>query len=215
MDLNELQNYDEFIKIFLGLLALANPFGAIPFFLSATENFTRNERLLVIRDSTLTLIVTLVVFIFTGAFILDLFGITSAAFRIAGGLMFLFYALELLGLIAFPESEKMVVKENPRGIGIVPLGIPLLAGPGAISQIVLYSGLHESMEHKILVAFAVLSAAVVNYIVLRTTCAMGKGISPTTILIMNKIFGLLLAAIAVEFILDGVTAHFPDIVAID
>src|SRR5688572_27979772 len=101
--------------------------------------------------AVLTFTITLVIFLFLGALILNLFGITLGAFRIAGGVMFLFYALEMLGLIKIPNSSESLDLTTARSLGVTPIGILLLAGPGTISTIILLASDHDSFSHKILV----------------------------------------------------------------
>ncbi len=91
----------------------------------------------------------------------------------------------------------------------------MLAGPGAISNVILYAGGHEGIEHKLLVMAVVLSTALVVYWVWRLAARYGDRLNPSTLIIANRVMGLLLAAIAVEFILDGVAAHYPNIITID
>jgi multiple antibiotic resistance protein len=214
MDWAELQNWDEYSKLLVGLLALTNPFGSIPVLSSLMDKFPPADKRKVIGMAVLTFTVTLVIFLFLGALILELFGITLGAFRIAGGVMFLFYALNMLGLIQLPNSSESLDLTSARSLGVTPIGIPLLAGPGTISTIILLASDHDSFSHKILVMGVILSVAVIVYVVFQAALIMGKGLGKTGTGIMNKVMGLLLAAIAVEFILDGIVAHFPQLISV-
>ncbi len=99
MDFSELLNWDEYAKLLVGLLALTDPFSLMPIFLGATRGISQHERDQATRTAITVFVVTMLVMVFLGSAILGLFGITLAAFRIAGGLLFIFYAFQLLGFI--------------------------------------------------------------------------------------------------------------------
>ncbi len=211
MDFTELFNWPEYFKLLIGLLALAQPFGVLPVLIGATKEESNKERLAVLRTSVIVFVVTLVIFVFIGYFILDVFGISIAAFRIAGGVLFIFFALSMLGVIKIPEMVSSDANTSTRSLGIVPIGIPLLAGPGTISNIILYSSLHDGLEHKLVVTGVVLGTGLIVYLFVRFGLRFGNRLNDTTLIIINRVMGLLLAAIAIEFILDGIAAHFPGI----
>ena len=214
MDWSELSNWDEYSKLLIGLIALTDPFGSLPLFISLTEKLPLKERIKTARTSIVVFVLTLIVFTYVGQYILNLFGITIAAFKIAGGIMFLFYALDMLDLIrlpAFLASDKSI---NYKTIGIVPIGIPTLAGPGTISKIIIMSSMHAGTTHKLLVNIVILSVGFLVYWLYRSTIALGPRVGKTGIMVLTKIMGVILAAIAVELILDGIVAHFPDLVSV-
>jgi MarC family membrane protein len=214
MDWSDLRNWSEYTKFLIGLLALANPIKSVPILLSLTEDFSDSETNTVLNASVLTFTVTLFLFLYLGRYVLDLFGITVAAFRIAGGIIFIFYALDMLGLIHIPAAPKNGISKNALPLGITPLGVPQLAGPGCITTVILYGSIHPSLAHKFLVMAVILSVALIIFLLFRISLLMKMESGSTTLGIMNKIMGLLLAAIGVEFILDGIVAHFPQIVSI-
>lgn len=212
MDWSELLNWDEYTKLLIGLLALTDPLGVLPVFMGLTENFSMPEKKKVLQMSLLTYSITLLTFTYLGTHILDLFGITISAFTVAGGVLFLFYALEMMGLIQFPTIEGSSQPSRLNTLGIVPLGIPLLAGPGTISKIVIATSVHDSIEHKLLVNLVILSTALIVFILWRTSLLVGRMLGKTTVVILNRVMGLILAAISIELILDGIAAHFPQII---
>jgi multiple antibiotic resistance protein len=216
MDWSELRNWDEYTKLLIGLLVLTDPISAIPVLGSLTAKFSRDDKKKIINISVFTFVITLFVILYVGTYILSLFGITIAAFKIAGGIVFLFYSLDMLGLIQISNSSAYddSASESVKSIGVTPIGIPLLAGPGAISTIIIYGAIHASFTHKILVMSVILAVAAIIYLVFRISLTMGQGPGETTTAILNKIMGILLAAIAVEFILDGIVAHFPQLTSI-
>lgn len=215
MDWAELGNWDEYVKLLIGLFAVADPIGSLPVVLGMLENRSVRERRQIVASAAATFALTLLVFTYTGALILDLFGITIAALKIAGGVMFLFYALEMMGLIRLPASANLSAPGSPASIGVVPIGIPLLAGPGSISTVIIFADLHGgSLAHTLLVSGVIVTAGVLILALYLTSAALGHRLSDATLSILNRVLGLLLAAIAVEFILDGIVAHFPAISSI-
>ena len=214
MDWSELQNWDEYTKLLIGLLAVTDPLGSIPTVLGLTDNKTLPEKKKIIRVSVFTFAITLLLFTFLGAYILDIFGITVAAFKIAGGLLFLFYALVMMGVIEMPTLAPSAQPAGSESLGIMPIGIPLLAGPGTISTIIIFADQHDSLEHKLLVSGVVLTVTLIVFLLYRGFLMMGSLIGEKTMVVLNRVMGLLLAAIAVEFILDGIVAHFPQLISV-
>lgn len=156
------------------------------------------------------LFVTLVLFTFFGTAILDLFAISIPAFRIAGGILLLFLALEMMR--SSGESSADVAPapvKSAMSIAIIPLAIPLMAGPGAISTVIIYASVHDSPRHRWLVALVVLTVAVISCLVLRISTRAEKFLHKTALMVFSHIMGLILAAVAVEFILGGLIAYMP------
>ena len=214
MDWSELQNWDEYLKLLVGLLAVTDPFGAMPMVLGLLEDHTASEKKKAILRAVITFAIALIIFTLAGIWILSIFGITVAALKIAGGVMFLFYALEMLGLIHLPATTGLSASVGPKAVGVVPIGIPLLAGPGSISTVIIFSELHTSTTHQLLVIGVILTVALLVWLLFRLSIFLGHKLNTATVTILNRVMGLLLAAIAIEFILDGIAAHFPGIVMI-
>ena len=214
MDWSELRNWDEYTKLLIGLLAVTDPLGGLPTLLSLTDQKEKPEKQKTVRTAVLTFVVTLLIFTFLGTTILELFGITIAAFKIAGGILFLFYALDMMGIITMPAMAASDQGGSSGPLGIIPIGIPLLAGPGTISTIVIFAGQHDALLHKVLVSLVVLTVALIVFLLYRGLLAMDSLIGKNTTVIVNRVMGLLLAAIAVEFIMDGIVAHFPELISI-
>lgn len=205
---DDLLSWSEYVKLVVGLLSLADPIGNLPIILSLTKNSSHQEKDRIFRSSVVTFVITLFIFTFIGVYILNFFGITIAALKIAGGILFLFYALEMLDVIQLPQSTRGENKQ-PQSIGIVPIGIPILAGPGTITKVVVYSDLHSSLIHKIAIMVAIVAVGLLIYSLFRMLLIFGKGPDKTTMTIVTKVMGLILAGIAVEFILEGIVEFFP------
>ena len=161
--------------------------------------------------SSLAFAVTLLLFTFAGEFILELFGISVSAFRIAGGLLLLLMALDMMRSSIEPDESDPATSGSPLSVSIVPLAIPILAGPGTISTIVIYAQLHEGVGHRLLVAGVILVVTLFVYLCFRFSLKAGSFFTPSTSLVFNRVMGLVVAAIAIEFLLHGIAGHLPDL----
>lgn len=187
---------------------LVDPFAAIPSFLAITESADPKRRKRMARKATLTCFIVLTSFALGGQFIFKMFGITLPAFEVAGGLILLLIGLDMLEAKrsatqeASGDTEEASHKEDA---GIVPLGIPMLAGPGAISSVMVLVGQVPSIWHwemgAILGAIAV--TALVSYWVLAGAGKVRQVMGETGIRILVRIMGLLLVALAMQFFVNG------------
>ena len=204
--------YSDYIKIFVGLLAIVNPFGAIPMFISMTADESAAQR----RDTTnqvaLGLTIILLVALFAGDLLLQFFGITIDSFRVGGGILVLLMAISMLQAKTSPvkqtteEADESIQKES---VAIVPLAMPLLAGPGAISAVILAAHKADSVVGSLIIAGGILMLSLVVWVVLRMSPWIAARMGATGINIMTRIMGLMLTAIAVEFIASGIKGMFP------
>jgi multiple antibiotic resistance protein len=185
---------------------LVDPFAAVPSFLSITAGDTPERRRRTAKRASWTCFIVLSTFALVGSYIFKLFGLTLPAFEIAGGLILLLVGLEMLQAKrsstqeTAPETEEGIRKEEA---GIVPLGIPMLAGPGAISTVMVLMGPHPDMMRAIPVFAAITLTAVLSYVVLAGAERVSRFMGETGIRIMMRVMGLLLTAIAVQFFLNG------------
>jgi multiple antibiotic resistance protein len=191
---------------FGSLFAIVDPFAAIPTFLALTSNDTQEQRRSMARTACVTCAGVMSAFALLGPTIFRLFGITLPAFQVAGGLVLLLSALDMI------RAKKSALKETPEefaeglskeDIAITPLAVPLLAGPGAITTSIVLAQRAATVYHK-LVFFALIAlVAFVTYWTLTLAAASAKKFSPTILNIMTRLMGLLLAAIGVQFILSA------------
>jgi multiple antibiotic resistance protein len=187
---------------------LVDPFAAIPSFLAITESADPKRRKRMARKAALTCFIVLASFALGGQLIFKMFGITLPAFEVAGGLILLLIGLDMLEAKrsatqeATGDTEEASQKEDA---GIVPLGIPMLAGPGAISSVMVLVGQVPSLWHwemgAILGAIAV--TALVSYWVLAGADRVRRVMGETGIRILVRIMGLLLVALAMQFFVNG------------
>jgi len=189
---------------------LVDPFAAIPSFLAITDGADPARRKRMARKGALTCFIVLTSFAVGGQIIFRIFGITLPAFEIAGGLILLLIGLDMLQAKRSPtqeasgDTEEAAAKEDA---GIVPLGIPMLAGPGAISSVMVLVGQAPSLWHwemgAIVASIAV--TALISYWVLAGAGKIRKVMGETGIRILVRIMGLLLVALAMQFFVNGLT----------
>ncbi|PSH02943.1 MAG: antibiotic resistance protein MarC [Acidobacteria bacterium] len=184
---------------------LVDPFAAVPPFISMTSRADSKARRRMASRAAWTCFIVLTLFALSGTFIFKLFGITLAAFEIAGGLILLLIGIDMLQARrstqeGVSETEEGALKED---ISITPLGVPLLAGPGAISTVMVLMGASPNWKHTIPVFVGIAFTAYASYIILASADRVRKRIGETGIRIMMRIMGLMLTAIAVQFVING------------
>jgi multiple antibiotic resistance protein len=191
---------------FGSLFAIVDPFAVVPTFLAMTARDTAQQRRRMARTACITCAGVMAFFALAGPSIFKLFGITLPAFQVAGGLVLLLSALDML------RAQKSALKETPEeaaegmskdDIAITPLAVPMLAGPGAITtSIVLANKAHGATQ--VLIFYAVIAVvAVISYFTLTIAADGAKRLSPTFLNIVTRLMGLLLAAIGVQLILTA------------
>lgn len=200
--------WSEYMKIFTALLAILNPWGAIPMFLALTGSSTLEERKKTARTIGLAVGTVLAVTALVGETLLSFFGISVASFQVGGSILLLLMAIAMMsgkGKVA-GEGEQVVDMES---IAVVPLSVPLLAGPGSISTVIIYSNLSQSWTHKGMIILCVFLAALITWLILRAANRLGSFIGVLGLSIASRLMGLLLAAIAVEFFTRGIIKLLP------
>jgi multiple antibiotic resistance protein len=189
---------------------LVDPFAAIPGFLAITESADPERRRRMARKGALTCFIVLTGFAVGGQLIFRMFGITLPAFEVAGGLILLLIGLDMLAAKRSPTQEAMGDTEEAAGkedAGIVPLGIPMLAGPGAISSVMVLVGQVPSLWHWEMGAIlgSITITSLVSYWVLAGASRVRRVMGETGIRILVRIMGLLLVALAMQFFVNGLT----------
>jgi multiple antibiotic resistance protein len=185
---------------------LVDPFGVVPLFLAVTSDASVAERRHVARKSALTCAIILCVFALAGSLIFRLFGITLPAFKIAGGIILLQIGIDMLqakqsGQRSTPEeTQEGTAKEDA---SIIPLGMPMLAGPGAISTVMVLIGESHTIWRRGVVYGAILVTSFAAYLVLAGASRVRRYMGETGIRILMRLMGLLLVALAVQFVANG------------
>ena len=202
----------EYMQLFAGLLAIVNPFGKIPIFITLTGRRFAADKRRIWLVASIAVVLMLVFAFFVGELLLRTLGITIHAFRIAGGILLLLSALAMMSSGdsgAAPTHEITASDGDAIAVGVVPLATPLLAGPGAITTVIVYAHRHHSLAHVLLVLTAIVSVGVVILVVFRLAPFLASVLKATGMNVATRIMGLIIAATAVEFIVDGIAAVFP------
>ncbi len=204
----------DLLKPLIALLAIVNPIGVVPFFIHFTQHFTREQRLRTMRISAFSAFVVIAVSAVAGLKVIEFFGISLASFQVGGGCLLLISSLAMLN--AQPaETRPDDVKEGQdkvdagASIAVVPLTIPLLTGPATISTMVIYAEKTRFLwQLAVLVLYGVV-IGVATYLVFAASGRIAKVLGTTGINVMTRLMGLILAAMAVELLADGLTKLFP------
>ncbi|MEO9336915.1 MarC family protein [Mesorhizobium sp. SB112] len=203
-------SYDILFNAFVTILVTIDPPGLAPLFLAVTRGMTRDERKQVsIRASVIGFLI-LAIFALAGAFILNLFGITLPAFRVAGGILLFVIAFDMIFERRQQRHENSatvaITKDMIHNVAAFPLAIPLIAGPGAISATVLLSGSFQGWSAQIALVAIILVCLLLTYLVFILAERVDGLLGHTGRSILTRILGVILAALAVQFIADGVRA---------
>lgn len=192
---------------FASLFVIVDPFSSLPAFLVMTQRNSIDERMRMAGLASIVTFFILVISYIAGLQVLQAFGITVTAFEIAGGIILLIIALDML------QAKRTAIKETPEeqaegvskeDVAITPLAIPMLAGPGAITAVILLSSQAESFVHHSIALLSILMVSLVTFFVLWTAAIKSHMFSRITMKIITRVMGLLLAAVAVQFIINGV-----------
>ena len=191
---------------FTSIFALVDPIAAIPTFLAMTGTSDRPRRRYMARRASWTCFLVLSIFALAGPLIFQMFGITMPAFKIAGGVILGLIGLDML------RARRSATKETPseavegaekEDVGVTPLGVPMLAGPGAMSSVTVLMSQNSDWLHRGIVLAAVATASLLSYLALAAADRVGSYLHETGIRILSRLMGLVLSAVAVQFILDG------------
>ena len=212
MDLSWSISGAEYLQKLVGAFAVVNPFSTIPVFISLTASYSAKERERVARVTATSVFIILVVAFFIGGVLLQFLGISVASFRIAGGILILMMAFSMLQ--ARLSSAKQTDREASEAkemehIGIVPLAMPLLAGPGSISLMIIASTRTQTITDDASAVVAVLAIAILTWLILSAGAKIAKMLGTTGMNVMTRFMGLILASIAIEFIVAGLSEKFP------
>jgi multiple antibiotic resistance protein len=204
----------ELLKPLIALLAIVNPIGAIPFYIHFTEGFSTEQRRRTVRVSAFSAFVVIAVSALAGLKIIEFFGISLASFQVGGGTLLLISALQMLNARPAETREEDVTEGDDKvdagdSIAVVPLTIPLLTGPATISTMVIYADkTRHWWELGYLVGFGVVIGVSV-WLAFSAAGRIARVLGKTGINVMTRLMGLILAALAVEVMSDGLIKLFP------
>jgi multiple antibiotic resistance protein len=203
--------YTDYLKIFIALLAVVDPLAAMPIIVSMTARDKSSDLKAIARLVVFSVTSVLLIALFTGQEVLVFFGISINSFRVSGGILLMLMSLAMLqGKISETVRNEEEAREGEtRETAIVPLAIPLLAGPGAISTVILYAQKGSGIQHYLWISLDIIAVATILWCVLRATPWLTQRLSQTGINVVIRLMGLVLLALAVEFIAGGLKGLFP------
>lgn len=207
-----MEHWTEYTRFLAALTVILDPFLAVPIFLGMTAGYESERRARLALAISVTVALVLVLAAITGEGLLGLLGTSLGSFRVGGGLVLLLMALAMLRAEADSlRASPLETTELPPipGAGIVPLAIPLLAGPGAISTVIIQMDRSTAPFHEWIVLACIVLVCIILWVVLRLAVPIGRLLKPTFLNVINRLFGLILAAIAVEIIANGLRQLFP------
>jgi multiple antibiotic resistance protein len=203
-------SYDSIFNAFVTILVTIDPPGLAPLFLALTRGMNRDERTQVSVRASIIGFSVMALFAIAGAAILAVFGITLPAFRLAGGLLLFYIAFEMVFERRQDRKEKSadvaITRDLIRDIAAFPLAIPLIAGPGAISATVLLSGSFQGVGAKSVLVAIIFMCLVLTYLVFVLAERIDRFLGHTGRSILTRLLGVILAALAVQFVADGIKA---------
>ena len=208
---------------FVALITMVNPLAVVPSFVALTEDASRRIRASVAFVASVACIVVLTTFLLAGNYVFQFFGITVPAFQIMGGIIFLANALRTLilddrrsfnvgGEKRMEDRDVKRAELDPASIAVVPLAVPMLSGPGAITSVMVLVNLYPSLEQKFAVVIAIASVGVVSYVVLLAAVPLSHIMGDRGRAVFSKIMSLLLGAIGIQFIINGVKPVLVEII---
>ena len=204
--------WTEQIKYLVGILAILNPLGTIPIYLSLMAGRDAQEMHRTALKTAIAVAVILILATWVGDGLLSFFGIGIPAFRIAGGLLVLIIAIAMFDArtsSARHTAAEQVEAEAKNDLAVVPLAIPLLAGPGSISLAIVDAHQAYHFSGKLALSLGIVAATVIVWLVLRLAEPIGERLGTGGINIATRVMGLILAAMAVQFMADGILELFP------
>ncbi len=198
------------IKSFITLFTIIDPIGGAPFFLSITATYSERERKKIAFKATISALITLLIFLWIGKSLLHFFQISVSSFKVAGGLLLFLISIEMLlgktTQIKTTERETLKVKEQ-EDVSVVPLGIPYLAGPGAITTIIIL-GENSDFYNKIGLTLVIFLVILFTFLIFIQALKIFKFLGELGIKAVVRILGLILASIAIEYITTGLKEIF-------
>ncbi len=198
-------------KVGIALFAIVNPIGTVPIFVMATEGWPEIDRIRTIRIIALTVFTVLTMVIFIGDRILGFFGISIPSFQVGGGILLLLMAVSMMN--GRPTHDRQAAEEAAAverdAIAIVPLSIPLLAGPGAISSMIITAEQSNGFWGDVSLVIPVTVVSVLVWLTLSLSMPIARRLGTVGIIVVTRLMGLILAAMAIEFMAQGLNSLFP------
>ena len=211
-------------KLLVALLVLINPFSALSIYLDLTQDHSTKEKRRIARTAALAVFIVIVVFALSGGILLKVLGISVGSFQVGGGILVLLIAISLMNGNDNPAKPKIdpnseehhhaqQVRRNEKAIAVVSIAIPITIGPGGISTVIIYSSAAKNYSDIALIIISGFLVSLICYLILIVAGRISKRLGTTGLTILNRIMGMMLAAISVEIIVAGLKSIFPQLVA--
>jgi multiple antibiotic resistance protein len=208
------ENLQFAVLAFTSLLAIVNPLGAVPMFVALTAEYDRAHRAATVRRAIATSFAVLISFALLGTWILRFFGVTTSAFQIAGGILFFGVGWDMLqarrSRVKTTEEEE-TESVGKADIGIIPLGLPMLVGPGAITTVIALNGDAGNALETAAVYVAIVLVLAVSWAILAAAPTVTRRMGQTGMNVMTRLMGLLVMVVGAQFVINGVTAVAVDV----
>lgn len=211
-------NFAIYLQFFIGLFAIVNPFGTLPIFYSMTAHQYEADRQRTMLITSISVGTILLVSLYFGKLILDAFAISLNSFRVAGGLLVVSIAMTMisgkLGEHKQNKEEKNQDLSEYENLGVVPLAMPIMAGPGAIGSTIVWGTRYHSWVDYLGFSIAIIVFAAICYVLFRFSEPLVKRLGKTGTNVVTRIMGLILMALGIEITVSGLTNLFPGLTAL-
>ncbi len=201
---------------FGSLFSIVDPFTAVPTFLALAGTHPKNEQTSMALRASTTCFAVLVAFAWAGNLIFAFFGITLPAFKIAGGILLFGVGLDMMRAKRSDTratKEEAADAESKEDVAIIPLGVPLLSGPGAIATVMVLEGKAQDIAERVSVFVVIAGVSLIAFLTLRSAPFVARVLGRTGINVVGRLMGLILAAIATQFVIDGLHEAFPHLLS--
>ncbi|MBV6524550.1 YchE family NAAT transporter [Ursidibacter maritimus] len=212
-------NFAIYLQFFIGLFAIVNPFGTLPIFFSMTAHQYEADRNRTNLTTSISVGVILLVSLYFGKLILDVFSISLNSFRVAGGFLIVSIAMTMIsGKLGEHKQNKEERNEDVseyENLGVVPLAMPIMAGPGAIGSTIVWGTRYHSWVDYVGFSVAIILFAATCYVLFRFSAPLVKRLGKTGSNVVTRIMGLILMALGIEIIVAGLSNLFPGLTSIN
>jgi len=201
------------LLVFTSFFTVINPLGTMPIFMTMTAGLNNNDRTKTAKKASIVAFLTILLFAFSGHVLFNFFGISVHSFRIVGGVIFFIIGMDMLqarlGKVKLKESE---VKTYVNDISITPLAIPMICGPGAITNAIILMESADDVTKKVVLILTIFLVVLISYLILYSSSRIMKLMGETGINVMMRLMGLIVMVIAVEFFFSGLKPIIIDII---
>ncbi len=198
---------------FTSFFTLINPLGTMPIFITMTSDLDQQHRTNTAKKASIVAFITIVIFAFSGQLLFNFFGISVNSFRVVGGVIFFLMGMDMLqarlGKVKVKDSE---IKTYVNDISITPLAIPMICGPGSMTNAIVLMQDADSFEKKAIMLFSVFIVMLLTYFILYSSSKIIKVLGETGVNVMMRLMGLIVMVIAVEFFFSGLKPLIIDII---